>query len=266
MLLRCDAFTLALERDAAGRVEPFEEGLAVLDPSIPFVWDANYVLVERPGLTAEEIAGIADRILGPLGLEHRTVALGDLDEGERLIPGFEALGWEVERDLYMVLRREPDRQAAPEITVGAGGRPEGLRREQLAEDEWLQKQPAPLGPLVDQLLARERAQSRVAGDRWFVALQDGRPASCCRLLARDGIGQVEDVATASWARGRGLARAVVLAAAEVSKADGNELTFLIADADDWPQQLYRRLGFDPVGTAVGFRRPPQASPPRKPPA
>ena len=94
------------------------------------------------------------------------------------------------------------------------------------------------------------------GDRWFVAPAGGDPASACRLLARDSIGQVEDVGTLPEARNQGLARAVTLAAARASEEDGNELTFLAAAADDWPRLLYARLGFDEIGQLHAFRRRP----------
>jgi hypothetical protein len=37
---------------------------------------------------------------------------------------------------------------------------------------------------------------------------------------------------------------------------GNGLTFLGADADDWPERLYARLGFDPVGVVTAMIRKP----------
>jgi len=66
------------------------------------------------------------------------------------------------------------------------------------------------------------------------------------------------VITSPGARNRGLARAALLAALEASRLTGNELTFLAADADDWPKHLYRRLGFDPIGVATGLIRKPRA--------
>ena len=62
-----------------------------------------------------------------------------------------------------------------------------------------------------------------------------------------GSGQVEDVATLREARQRGLARAVVSAAIAASREAGHEHTCIAAVADDWPQLLYARLGFEPVG-------------------
>jgi hypothetical protein len=39
---------------------------------------------------------------------------------------------------------------------------------------------------------------------------------------------------------------------------GNDLTFLIADRDDWPKQLYAKLGFDEVGRVWEFVLPRRA--------
>ena len=65
-------------------------------------------------------------------------------------------------------------------------------------------------------------------------------------LARhsDGvIAQVEDVATLRDFRRRGLARATVTAAVDAALAMGHEAIFIVADDDDWPKDLYARLGF-----------------------
>jgi hypothetical protein len=52
-----------------------------------------------------------------------------------------------------------------------------------------------------------------------------------------------------------------MAAARASRDAGHRLTFLDADADDWPWKLYERLGFDRVGEHTAFlRKPPQLQP------
>ena len=64
------------------------------------------------------------------------------------------------------------------------------------------------------------------------------------MLYSDGVvAQVEDVYTVPEERRRGYARALVTKATEVARAAGHELVFIVADADDWPQRLYRRIGF-----------------------
>jgi hypothetical protein len=162
------------------------------------------------------------------------------------------LGYEAVRDIYMVPRREPDRPAGVEANESRFAEQAELRRDFLLD--FAQRES---DETIDQLLEWDRLRGEVAGDRWFsAALDDGIPASSCCLFQRGGVGQVESVNTLSVARERGLARSVVLAATEASVGDGDELTFICAAARDWPQLLYHRLGFDPVGEIAGFRRPP----------
>lgn len=90
------------------------------------------------------------------------------------------------------------------------------------------------------------------------APRDGTPGAPCVLYERDGIGQVESVTTMPERREEGLASAVVMAAARASRERGDELTFIVADGDDWPWRLYERLGFDRVGEVCDFLiKPPQ---------
>ena len=58
---------------------------------------------------------------------------------------------------------------------------------------------------------------------------------------------MEAVATLPAHRGRGYASAVVLRAVEEALAAGHDLVFLTADDDDWPKELYARLGFEQIG-------------------
>ena len=95
-----------------------------------------------------------------------------------------------------------------------------------------------------------------SGARYFLAERDGEPAASCELLGFDGIGQVEAVYTAAAHRGHGLASAVVRAAIAAARERGDDLVMIMADADDWPQRLYERLGFETVDRYLNFTRKP----------
>ena len=254
---RVDAFFLGTDRMCADRIEPVEGGFACLTPSLPLVWSWNYVMFEREGMRAERMAEICDEALGAAGLDHRILSAPTPEDGERLATDFEALGWEAEVNALMVLRSAPDRPPEPGVEVRIESQPEALRRQLMEEDEFLRRQPRHR-ELIDQLIEFERRQNPAVGDRWFVACADDAPASAARLLSRDGIGQVEDVATLAAARNRGLARAVILAAVAASREEGHDLTFIVADADDWPEKLYARLGFETIGLFRSFRLEPGA--------
>jgi GNAT superfamily N-acetyltransferase len=254
VLHRCDRVLRDLDRLCVDRFEPVEGGFAAQTPSLPLVWDDNFVMFEEPGLSAERMAEICDEAQGRAGLAHRTVMTNDPDEDERVDPGFRRLGWEVERDVFMVLRSDPG--DPPPIEVREVPHPVELRRAILHEDEdFLKLQPESRSALIEQLIESERRLNAADGDSWFVAEADGAPATATRLLTQDGCGFIDAVGTLLSARRRGLARATVQAAIRVS-LDRNELTFLIAEEDDWPRHFYERLGFAPVGTFRTFRRSP----------
>jgi GNAT superfamily N-acetyltransferase len=250
---RISEFEDALDLAIAERVEPVGEGItAYLDTRIPRVWDANYLVVEE-GISAEEAATKADEVLGGLGMAHREVCPSDPSFAGELEPGFLALGWEVEHGVQLALRREPDRPAVVEAEQIGIEEAQELRRRLLVEDQNVSDPET-----VEQLLELDRRVGVALRDRWFAARHEGQLAGCCRLMQAQGIGQVEDVATLKSAREQGIARAIVLAAAETSVADGDEITFIGALVDDWPRQLYERLGFDPVGGWTLFRlKPPR---------
>ena len=100
-----------------------------------------------------------------------------------------------------------------------------------------------------------------SGGRFFLVERDGDPAACCMLLGQDGIGQVEEVYTAKPHRGHGLASAVIRAAIAAAHERGDDLVMIMADADDWPQRLYERLGFETVDAYRAFTRKPPGTPP-----
>jgi ribosomal protein S18 acetylase RimI-like enzyme len=83
---------------------------------------------------------------------------------------------------------------------------------------------------------------------------DGVAASWCVLYEEDGIGQIDDVVTLGRHRRQGYGKAVVQAALGASIENGNEMTFLVADDDDWPKKMYAGLGFEPLGRRFEFTR------------
>jgi GNAT superfamily N-acetyltransferase len=252
---RIAAFERDLMRRTTTRTEPFAWGTAYLDSRFPLRWDSNLLWVESSldGVRARDLAAECDRVLGGAGLSHRNVVLDDEEAARTLAAGLAGLGYLWDRIVTMVHRREPDRPAdaeVREVDVGAYVPvvEEALRPEPYATSEEVVRQ-----------LTDHRYVLAEAGARFFVADLDGVPAARCELYpGGDGVAQVEDVGTVDAARGRGLARAVVLRAVAEAYAAGADLVFLHADAEDWPKELYGRLGFDEVHRWSGFNRPPDA--------
>jgi GNAT superfamily N-acetyltransferase len=270
-------FEVALDASAADEVRSEDWGRPFLTPSLPQIWDASFLVLERAGMGMAGVEALADEALGAAGFAHRTVVVADEADGERLAAEAEAVaGWEAERTRYMVWRGEPAEPAAsahPTPTVrtkqpypgkSANG-PAGVREVSPAEAEPLRRRLlAELTPggddhqaTVEQLLEYGRRLGEAGRVRWFVApADDDGAAACCLLSDGAGIGQVEDVATLEAARGRGLATTIVDAARDASQDAGDKTTFITADAADWPQFFYEKLGFVPVGDLHTLRRRP----------
>jgi ribosomal protein S18 acetylase RimI-like enzyme len=243
-------FELELRALLSERTQNHEWGRCFLSPGLPRVWDANWILIEREGIAAAEVAMLAEQALA--GFDHRTVVVADEEDGRRLAGEIVSLpGWEVDRTVYMAFEGEPRAPDQEVVETPLDGFLD-LRRDLI--HSWLADSEAEEGT-VEQLIEWNRRYGEIAGDRWFLAPAE-RAASACCLMARDGIGQVENVGTLTAARGRGFAKAVALAALSASRADGNRITFLAADADDWPRLMYEKLGFVPCGDLTNLRRLP----------
>ena len=250
---RIVAFLRSLDGPCADREVPFRFGTAYFHSQLPRVWSRNYLVAETDLAEAstELLAAEADRLQGAAGLTHRKIEVYDEEAGARLAPGFRELGWDVQCDVIMVARREPDRPADLSLVEEVGidelepAWDEGTRSEPYGKDE----------EVVRQLSANHRVVVAARDARLFAARVDGTIASFCDLYSKGDIGQIEAVMTLGEFRNRGLARATVLAALAASRESGHDLTFLLADRDDWPKELYSKLGFDEIGHVYEFIRP-----------
>jgi ribosomal protein S18 acetylase RimI-like enzyme len=246
------ARTRAFERDVLRRtstsVERFAYGFAYLNLDLPHRFSSNLLWVEPdagvPGAGA--LVDEADRVLGSAGLAHRKVVV-DGEPGRALAGAFLDLGWVVEHLVGMTHERAPDRPPALDVErVGFG-----VVRS-FAETVIRSTEPAEDDAVVRELVGHKGVLERRAGASFFIVRIGTEVAGACELYVGDGVAQIEDVNTLEEYRGRGVARAVVLRAAEAARASGADLVFLDADADDWPRLLYGRLGFDPVGESWEF--------------
>jgi ribosomal protein S18 acetylase RimI-like enzyme len=245
-------FMRGVNERRAGRIERLPYGAALFSDDLPTIWDGNLVIADRWDGTAAELRDEVERIQGGAGLRHRKLVVYDQELGAGLEAGFAALDWPF-RNRYAVMarRRPPDR-------VAEGGVAQGIDDEvfETAKREALQEEPYGSDEeVVAGLLELDRRTAATTSVRRFGAFVDGEPASYCELRSDGRTGQIEDVATVPRFRNRGLARASVLAAADAARATGHDLVFLVADAADWPIELYRRLGFDEIGSERSFGRP-----------
>ncbi|HEY2940305.1 MAG TPA: GNAT family N-acetyltransferase [Gaiellaceae bacterium] len=235
-------FAFAAKGDMGGdRTVPSRFGTAVYSDEIPKRLDANYLRVEKP-------VPDADSLVEELRLLDRRMAFfPNGAAGEQLAPAFEALGWRVERHVIMALRRAPERAAEAALVRELDEEALRTPRRRLLENE-----PWATPEVVEQLFRGKELIAKRLTMRCFGVVVDGEVVSYTDLYLRGSDAQVEDVGTLPEHRGRGYASAVVLAAVEEARRAGAELIFLFADAEDWPKELYRRLGFDELGYYVRF--------------
>jgi ribosomal protein S18 acetylase RimI-like enzyme len=230
-------------------VRPLAHSTALLTPSLPLVWQLNAVRVDQLDAPVEVLLTEVEGALGDAG--HRKLFVHDEQAGARLAAVLANEGWNVYRLLVMVHDRPPERRPAPgvgaEVDRDTGARAlAAFRREQ------------PFGwqpEAVEQLHGMDERIGGVVRARDFAAPTED-PAAACRLYTADGLAQIDEVGTLERRRNRGFASAAVLAAVEAAQAEGCDPIFLLTDASDWPQQLYARLGFSPIGLEYEFLKLP----------
>jgi GNAT superfamily N-acetyltransferase len=240
------------EEAIVDEVRPLGGVTALLTPTLPLVWQLNAVRVEDPEASPAQLIAAAEDALPHVS--HRKLVVHDQEVGLRLAPALSRAGWNVYRLLVMVHDRPSERRAEPglgaEVDRTAGARAlAAFRREQ------------PFGwqaEAVEQLHAMDERYGRALYARDFAA-PVADPAAACRLYTADGLAQIDEVGTLERRRNHGYASAAVLAAIETARAEDCDPIFLLTDAADWPQQLYGRLGFSPIGLLYEFLKLPLTS-------
>jgi RimJ/RimL family protein N-acetyltransferase/predicted GNAT family acetyltransferase len=242
---RIRAFRHALEEAASERVVPGLHTVGLFADSVANVYDLNYLRAEQPA-PAAVLAAEAEEAMETF--LHRKVVVER--GGHDAAAGFTELGWNVTPHLIMARRREADRAADTSM----------IREVEFEELRDARRAVTLAEPSGDESLSQllDRGKRRIMAavpTRFFAAVADSRIAAYCELRSDGSVAQIEDVNTLPAFRGRGLGRAVVQAAADEATRSG-ALLFLEALADDWPKELYARLGFDVVDERVLFLKPP----------
>jgi ribosomal protein S18 acetylase RimI-like enzyme len=219
-------------------------GRAVYTDEVPKRSDCNYLWIERDG-DPEELVAEAQR------LERRLIFVPDPNLGERLAPWFVEHGWRIDRHLVMAQLREPETTA--DLSLVREFEEEALRP---ARRRLLEGYPWAKPELVKQLFQAKALIGQRVTARFFGVPVDGEVVSYADLYVDGADAQVEDVGTLPEHRGKGYATAVILEAIEQARVSGADFVFLVADAEDWPKELYRKLGFDELGHYTKFFAPP----------
>ena len=253
-LRRALDFMSWFENSCAERVVPWRWGVTLFHSEFPKLYMLNFVRVEGTptDLNFDELVAEADALHGEAGHAHRDVVIEDARLGAALAPAFQKSGWEVSTLLLMAYR---------------GGRrlPEAGRDvRELTSDELraFRAHSYSVGPsaknpeTVRQMVDKDALLARAGGARFFGAVVDGQTVCSADLYSDGATAQIESVLTLESFRKRGLGRAVVAEAIRAALDSGHDFVFLLADDEDWPKELYARMGFEPLGWCYDFLKAP----------
>jgi GNAT superfamily N-acetyltransferase len=243
---------------AVGRTVTAAWGQAFLSPDIERCTDRNllWAIGDAGGLSATDLDGHAGRLLGSHDLVHYRRLLLEPPAQRRLDQDLGALGYRVDHHAFL-LHAGPS--AAPEAVAGVTVVEVSVDAVLAATDRYLQTDPDTLygrdARTREHLLEHHRAYGPTGGaERRFAVLDDDDVVAWARLWTRGAEAQVEDVVCLAEHRGRGYGRAVVATATRAALGCGAELLFIVADASDWPKDLYVRLGYATAGTVGSYLR------------
>ena len=252
--VRAVAWERRAHEQTARRVEPLRYGFAAFDETLPLVYFANLLWVTAgPGeVSAAELLGDADRLLADF--EHRWVVVDREPLWCTLDGDFVSAGWGLQTHVVMAHRRPPDR--VPEL---------GAVREvahadiHAAEMRYMLTQPwCTTAEPARQVIEHHLRLGAVLGERCFAIFDGDDVSAYAKLRHHDGVAQVEDVVVLDGYRGRSYGRLVTTAALLAGLELEPELIFIVADDDEWPKQLYGRLGFEAAGRTRMLHRLPTA--------
>jgi GNAT superfamily N-acetyltransferase len=231
----------------ADEVRPVESGWLVRTPSLPLVWTLNQLRLTEP-ITYGDGAALAEEHQSDLPYRH----IVSLDEHPpaRFEDAFAGAGWHVDREVLMALAARPERDVDTRAVVE-------LTEEQMSAlmRGWLVEEQHDRAAELDQVDEYNRREGRLWNERRFGVLDDrGLPVAITKLRSVDATAWVEDVYTVPESRGRGHARMLVTHAVDEARSAGHDLTFIVADDNDWPKHLYSEIGFRPIGVIRSFHR------------
>ncbi|WP_338015807.1 GNAT family N-acetyltransferase [Kitasatospora sp. CB01950] len=241
-------FRRGFARRQADEVVELPGGFAVLSEPYRYSHEHNQLILDAPP-SGMDVAGLAEEVLGHLG--HRRIAVFDDASALALAPGLVAAGYQHETELVMVHR-------GPVPSAGGAEQVELAELAPALDRQWRNWLPWASDESIGQLVSRRTAREAGADRVLILAARDadGEFGSWADLYQdAAGTAQVEDLATAEGRQHRGLAGRVLSTALRLAAEQAPDgLRFLVADAEDWPQQWYARRGFVPVGRTHGFTR------------
>ncbi len=250
-------------RALAGSITELAEGWVTHTPRLPQVWALNQLRLKAP-VSAAMALRLAEEHQGDLPYRHLVIE----DEGtvaELAAAVAPATGWHSERLALMVLG-PAQAGTTPGAKAPPGTRTAVAELTQAEADElsrhWLEEDFPGAGPeVLAELQECGHLEARMWAERRLgVREAGGRALAMLKLRRHGAMAWVEDVYTLPAHRGRGYARRLLDRGIELLTAGRPDMIFIVADDNDWPKDLYRDVGFRPVGPFWQVHRSPGLGP------
>ena len=238
-----------MQKAAATRFERTRHGFVCANPELWSVWSASRVQVEPSGETPtlDQMRALAELPSQWYPeLRHRTALISHSDENREVAWSLAREGWDV-HELWLLICRVPPK--VPPLARPVEGPAMRRLKGRLGVENGL---PA---DMIAQFDRYDALRARAAAHFAYGGYEQGRPLSMASMFLRGDIAALEDVATLTRARGRGLGKAAVLGATAAALRLSARAVYLFA-APDVAKRFYMPLGFEPIGGAWSCEKAP----------
>jgi GNAT superfamily N-acetyltransferase len=231
-----------MARAAATRFERTPPGFVCANPDLPGVWSASKVQVEPDGqeITLDAVRTLAERPAQwhPV-LTHRYAFIHHTEQNREAAWSLAREGWDV-TELHLMICRTPP--PTPRNSKRLEGNQMRRLKGRLGVEHGLPPAEIEQFDRYDELRARAGAHFAYGG------FEGERALSFASMYLRGDIAALEDVATLTRARGRGLGRAAVLGATAAALRLSARAVYLFAEPTV-ATRFYEPLGFERIAGA-----------------
>lgn len=235
-------------------MKPTWWGAVVTDGRFPAVWDANYARIDEPAsdVSLDDVAAALVPVLDRSGTEVFHTVMFHPEETTGLLTELSTMGHTLSWDLIM------EKTGSPSIAVDDAIVEELETGTELWDRVGASMQLFGIEPDVAlQLRSIEEVLPSAGGKRWFgIRDPEGVLTALTALVALEGVGYLDNVASFPQDRGKGYASALTARVADEALTSGARHVCLLADPDDTAVvRMYERLGFREIGRLASTKGP-----------
>ena len=227
-------------------------GTVYRDDRFPLIHQANLAWVTAvPEGGPEPILADMDEAFRGTSIRHRALLFEDAEQAFRVQEEFVRRGFRPTAELAMAKVGLPDCIVNREVEIRSaaeGEAAEGFRSVMRATDAAFGHPPE----VLEQMWGRRQDWARRLEMRPYLATLNGTPAGTFSVWPRGIFAWIDDVATHPNFRMQGVGRTMIFEACKRATEARCEWVVLISDLFDTPREMYKTLGFEPIGEVRGF--------------